>query len=221
MATGNTQPDRSRNLTWEIAQLFPCQGEWTESEFFELHSNRLIELIDGHLEVLPMPTWMHQLIVDKIAELLKHYVREHGAGRVLQAPMPITLFPRTIREPDVMLFLPGSEPDDPDGFPSTVDLAVEVVSKGKEARRRDYENKPLDYARAGIPEYWIVDPQEKKISVMCLPADPRPEADTRNEYLTHGVFHLGDLATGRLLPGFSVDVSQIMRLTEKDGTAEN
>jgi len=37
--------------------------KWTEDEYFALHGNRLIELVNGTLLVLPMPTWLHQLIV--------------------------------------------------------------------------------------------------------------------------------------------------------------
>lgn len=59
-ANGESQP------AWDIALLFPAQGEWTEEEFLELEhnsQNRLIELVDGHLEVLPMPDLFHQGIV--------------------------------------------------------------------------------------------------------------------------------------------------------------
>ncbi len=74
--------------TWAVAYLFPPQGEWTENEFFALHGNRLIELVDGNLEVLPMPTWLHQLIVDLLGEAIKQAVRTGAGGHVLQAPLP-------------------------------------------------------------------------------------------------------------------------------------
>jgi Uma2 family endonuclease len=191
--------------TWEVAHLFPPQGHWTESEFFELHSNRMVELADGRLEVLPMPTWLHQLIVDFLADLLKQQVRHDVRGRVLQAPLPIRLFPQTIREPDVMYFAPGSEPDDPRGYPTKVDLAMEVVSEGVEARRRDYEDKRRDYAQAGVPEYWIVDPEGQKIVVLVL---------QDKVYQTHGEFGIGDQATGKLIPNLRVDVAELMKLGE-------
>jgi hypothetical protein len=52
---------------------------------------------------------------------------------VLGAPLPIRLFEWTIREPNLMYFAPGSEPKDHRGYPSRVDLAMEVVSEGAEA----------------------------------------------------------------------------------------
>ena len=49
--------------TWDIAMLFPLQGQWTEEEYLALDTNRLMELVDGCLDVLPMPTPYHQAIV--------------------------------------------------------------------------------------------------------------------------------------------------------------
>ena len=189
--------------TWAVAHLFPPQGEWTENEFFALHANRLIELVNGNLEVLPMPTWLHQLIVDFLSEAIKQTIRSSAGGIVLQAPLPIRLFENNIREPDVMYFAPGSEPLDPRGYPTRVDLAMEVVSEGIEARRRDYEDKRRDYARARIPEYWIVDPDKQCITVLVL---------QENAYRVHGEFTVGQSAWSVLLPELQIDVVKVMQL---------
>ena len=189
--------------TWSVAHLFPAQGQWTENDFFSLHSNRLIELVNGNLEVLPMPTWLHQLIVDYLCDAIKQAIHGGAGGRVLQAPLPIRLFERNIREPDVMYFAPGSEPSNPRGYPTRVDLAMEVVSEGAEARKRDYEDKRRDYALAAIPEYWIVDPELNRITVLVLQADG---------YKLHGEFVCGKVATSKLLPALEIDVTKVMQL---------
>jgi len=187
--------------TWEVAHLFPDQGRWTETEFFELHSNRMVELADGYLEILPMPTWLHQLLVKFLAHAVEQAIGNNGF--VLYAPLPIRLFTDTIREPDVMYFAPGSEPADPRSYPTKVDLVMEVVSEGTEARRRDYEDKRRDYARAGVSEYWIVDPDDRKIIVLVL---------QNGTYQTHGEFTIGDKASSLLIPGLQIDVAEIMKL---------
>jgi Uma2 family endonuclease len=64
--------------------------------------------------------------------------------------------------------------------------------------------KRHDYAQAGIPEYWIIDPQTEMITVLGLQGD---------QYGTHGVFGRGDSATSALLPGFAVTVSQVLDAT--------
>lgn len=48
--------------TWEVALLFPSQGEWSVADYLALNTNHLVELSDGRLEVLAMPTEQHQLI---------------------------------------------------------------------------------------------------------------------------------------------------------------
>ena len=65
--------------TWEIARLFPPQGEWSEGEYFALNTNRLIEFSDGRLEFLPMPTIFHQLIMKFIFMQLDSLVVVQGS----------------------------------------------------------------------------------------------------------------------------------------------
>jgi Uma2 family endonuclease len=60
--------------------------------------------------------------------------------------------------------------------------------------------KRYDYAQAGIPEYWIVDPREGVITVLRLEGD---------EYAEHGRFGAGQVASSHLLPGFVVAVDEV------------
>ena len=83
---------------------------------------------------------------------------------------------------------------------------MEVVSEGPEARRCDYEDKRLDYAKAGIHEYWIVDPDDQQILVLILDGD---------RYTEHGMFRVGQTATGRLLANLQVDVAELMKLGDQ------
>jgi Uma2 family endonuclease len=86
-------------------------------------------------------------------------------------------------------------------YPSHLDVALEIVSPGKEDRQRDYEDKRIDYARAGILEYWIVDPQENQVTVLVL---------RDGAYVEHGVFRAGDMASGILLPDLVIDVRAML-----------
>ncbi len=82
-------------------------------------------------------------------------------------------------------------------YPTHIDIALEIVSPGKDARQRDYEDKRIDYARAEISEYWIIDPLENQVTVLVL---------KDSIYLEHGVFRMGDIASRLLLPRLSLDV---------------
>lgn len=55
---------------WEIAELFPEQGAWTERQYLSLQTNRLVEFDNGTIEVLPVPTKTHQRVVLFLYEVL-------------------------------------------------------------------------------------------------------------------------------------------------------
>lgn len=189
--------------TWEVAHLFPVQGQWHEADFFKLHSNRMVELVAGRLEVLPMPTWLHQLIVRYLFEQLSSFVTSKGEGTVLFAPLPIRLFPGTIREPDVLYVSAANTPKQKNGYPERVDLVMEVVSDGEQARTRDYEEKRNDYARGGVAEYWIIDYQFSRITVLTL---------VNGTYREAGVYSTGQFAKSLLIPGFTIEIDRIVEL---------
>jgi Uma2 family endonuclease len=190
---------------WGVAVLFPLQGEWTEEEYLSLETNRLVELSDGCLEFLPMPLPYHQLIVKLLYDLLNAFVNAHASGYVLFAPLRIRLWPGTMREPD-LVYLRPQRMRNPKKPPNGADLAMEVVSGSPDDRKRDLVIKRKEYAKAGIAEYWIVDPDERKITVLTL---------RKKTYRVHGEFAPGSTATSVLLPGFAVDVTATFAAGER------
>lgn len=183
---------------WEVARLFPAQGMWSEQEYLDLKGNRLVEFTQGFIEVLPMPTTAHQLIVELLHRVLAEFVRARGLGTALFAPLRARLWPGKFREPDVLFMLTAHAARMGDDFWDGADLVMEVVSS--DDRRRDLETKRLEYARAGIPEYWIVDPQEKAVIVLKLES---------GRYAVHGRFEQGARAVSALLEGFSIGVADV------------
>src|SRR5258708_2223631 len=105
-ATSSHPISRPSEPAWEVALLFPSQGHWSEAEYLALDTNRLVELSDGCLAVLPMPTILHQLIVKFLIQTLEAFVERHGGGMVLFAPLPTRLGPGKFREPDVVYLRP-------------------------------------------------------------------------------------------------------------------
>ena len=182
---------------WDIAWLYPAQGQWSKGDYFNLsaETNRLIEFSDGHIKVLPMPTVSHQRIVAFLYRTLWAFTSIRGLGTVLFAALPMRLREDKYCEPDILFMLTANSDRIHEQFWQGADLVMEVVS---EDRRHDMEVKRVEYAEAGIPEYWIVDPRESKILVLVL------EGDT---YVVHGEFTTEQIATSRLLPGFAVNVA--------------
>jgi Uma2 family endonuclease len=183
--------------TWDIAHLFPPQGMWTENDYLALETNHLVEFSNGRLEVLPMPTTTHQMILTHLYGLLLAFSTAHDLGTVLVAALRVRLRPRVYREPDVVFMRKENAHRIGDDYWEGADLVMEVVSGDAKDRRRDLVEKRADYARARIPEYWIVDPCEERITVLRL---------SGKRYVVHGKFAKGTTATSALLPGFSVYV---------------
>jgi Uma2 family endonuclease len=198
------KPMRGRGAgqpAWDVALLFPEQGAWSEEEYLDLNSNRLVEFTDGAIEVLPMPTTSHQLILCYLFRLLEAFVSPRNLGTALLAALPVQLRPGKYREPDIVFMLAQHAARIGESFWEGADLVMEVVSRNMKDRHRDLVTKRREYARAGIAEYWIVDPRQERILVLRL-------AGTR--YVVHGTFSKGSVATSPLLPGFSVDVTEAL-----------
>ena len=77
---------------WELARLFPNQGQWTVEDYLALNIGRAVEYSDGFIEVLPMPTFGHQRIVKFLFLLLASFLQVNGVGgEGLVAPLPLKL----------------------------------------------------------------------------------------------------------------------------------
>jgi Uma2 family endonuclease len=122
----------------------------------EADTRHRFELSEGNLVVMPPGTWRHQ----EISGLLFTWLLTHGyRGRVNVAPGVRTASDDLNgRIPDVVVTT-GPVPDDTVWLaPESVALAIEIVSKGSE--RMDRWLKPVEYAEAGIVQFWRVEPDD-------------------------------------------------------------
>jgi Uma2 family endonuclease len=185
---------------WDVARLFPPQGSWSEEEYLRLPGNHLTEFDQGRIEVLGMPTEAHQLLVAALYRALLGFVEPRDLGVVLFAPFPVKLWEGKIREPDV-LFMRREHAERRRGSHWLgADLVMEVISQ--DDRRRDTVTKRREYALAGIPEYWLVDPEAQSITVLVLAADKRT-------YVEHGHVGQGEGAASPTLPGFELPLASL------------
>jgi Uma2 family endonuclease len=183
---------------WDVALLFPFQGGWHEEDYLALQTNQLVEFADGYVKVLPMPTTSHQFIVEFLYRALSGFAATRNLGKAIFAPLRIRLRPGLIREPDVIYISRDGYHQIGEKYWSGADLVMEVVSADAVSHDRDYIQKRRDYAGAGIAEYWIVDPQLQRITLLSL---------RDGQYQVAGEFGPGQHATSILIDGFAVDVS--------------
>lgn len=171
---------------------------WTEEEYLAFDENQLIEFNNGVVEILPMPSDFHQAISRMITVLLYILDPLQKLGIARYSPLKVKIPGGKYREPDILFVLREHDALRGERFWSGADLVMEIVSPDGE--HRDRVEKRLDYAAAGIAEYWIIDPEIQTITVLKLDG---------SEYVEHGVFKRGEVATSVLLKGFSVDVTAI------------
>jgi len=194
-----TSQTSQQELHAVLLDLLPPQGGWEETEYLWLtdRSNRLLELSDGIIEVLPVPTQEHQEVIRFLLFALFDFLRPRG-GNVLFAPLRLRLRGGKFREPDLLAVLDMRDPRAQNRYWTGADLVMEVVSP--DAPERDLVEKRREYADAGIPEYWIVDPRDRTVAVLTL---------AEGVYREHGRFAPGQQATSALLPDFTVATATV------------
>lgn len=167
MATQEVVRHVSPRFVTRLAELWPPQGEWTENAYFSLpDTNRIIELSEGELIMPPHPTDTHQRVVGNFYRVLYDYVTEHDLGIVRFAPLPVRLWQGKVREPDVLFVSHAHADRIGEQFYGPPDLVMEAVSPGTQSVDRG--EKFVEYARAGIAEYWLVDSEVQTIEVFVL-----------------------------------------------------
>jgi Uma2 family endonuclease len=183
-----------------ISDFDALQGLWTEEQYLRLtdQTNRLLEFTDGSIEVLPMPTDKHQDILQFLQFALYAFLHPRG-GKVQIAGLRLVLRGGKLREPDLMVLLDANDPRRQNAGWLGADLVMEIVSP--DDPKRDTKTKRADYAEAGIPEYWIVNPIDETITVLRLEGE---------KYVEYGVFRRGNTAISALLEGFAVEVSAVL-----------
>lgn len=136
------------------------------------------EIIGGELIVNPAPTWNHQRVIGELYRIIDDFARETGTGKVVFAPFDVVLGHHDIVEPDLVFIAveQGRVPGDHNAFAGAPNLVVEVISPS--SRQSDHVKKMALYARAGVPEYWIADPEKNALVINVLtggkyvPAEP-------------------------------------------------
>ena len=158
------------------------------------------ELIDGELIMSPSPREAHQYADVELGATLHTFVKLRNLGRVYHAPFDVVLSDADVVQPD-LLFVSRERlhiitENNIQGAP---DLAVEILSPSTSARDRGYKRDL--YAKHGVKEYWQVDTDAKRITVLSLNPD--------GNYDVVAVYGVGQTLSSPLLPGFALNLDEI------------
>lgn len=182
-------------------QLLTLKAYLARSNTAEKH----YELVSGNLIEMPPESPQNAEIAIKLLLIFAQFI----APRLLRCKdteIVVSGTRATVRLPDLMVLTENLADDLYGSQRSTINidmlppaLVVEVVSPGKANRDRDYRYKRSEYAARGIAEYWIVDPQESKVTVLLLDHGLYQE----------NVYQADDLINSQLLTQLQLTANQV------------
>jgi Uma2 family endonuclease len=125
------------------------------------------EILEGDLLVTPAPSPLHQRVSKRLQRQLEAYFEARSLGEVFNAPVDLILTFHDVVEPDLVVVAEPKQVSER-GIEGAPLLVVEILSPS--TRVRDRTMKARRYAELGIPHYWIVDPDEKRLECFRLQA---------------------------------------------------
>jgi len=168
---------------------------FTRQDLEQLPEDQRAELVEGHLVMVPAPDPFHQRVAGDLHGALWEHV---GRDRILFAPTDVVLDEETVLQPDLLVLPEGTRATKrPWRIPAPIWIAEVLSPKTAE---RDRGVKLRLYARLGVKEAWLVDPDTETIEVRDLTTG------------TAALFRAGERATSRVLPGFAVDVAGLFEV---------
>ena len=186
------KPAHSRvRLTYDDFVLFPDDGQRHE-------------LIDGEHYVTPSPNMKHQAVLGNLHFLIRDHLEAQPSGRVFMAPFDVVFTDFDVVEPD-LLYMSRERAADiltPKHVRGTPELVVEIGSPS--TRKRDETIKRRLYERAGVLEYWFVDPDVDTVRIYRRAG----ESFARAVELS---LEAHDVLASPLLPGLEMALAQIFR----------
>ncbi len=152
-----TAPAHGVLYTYEHYQYLPDDG-------------RRYEIAEGELYVTPVPGSFHQTVSRRLQFALMRDLEETGIAYVFDAPCDVILADTTVLQPDLAIIAVSRKSIiTPRGIEAPPDCVVEILSKSTEGRDRHL--KRAVYAKFGVREYWLVDPDLGSVEALELAGD--------------------------------------------------
>ena len=170
---------------------------------WELDEGERFEIIDGEAYAMSAPSAEHQAILIALASQLYNFL-DGKPCEVYPAPYDVRLFYEedesddTVVQPDIVVVCDEKKRGD-EGCRGAPDLVVEILSPSNSAI--EMERKLNLYREAGIKEYWVVDPENKRVAVYCF----------LKGAVTYNTFKSSDSVPVTTLPGLVITLEKVFR----------
>ena len=185
----------------------PKEDHVTLADVLAWDEDLRVELIDGVPVLMAPPSRIHQEILTEIFYQIRTFL-EGKRCRVYPAPFGVRLFEKdgdspedvdTMVEPDLVVVCDRDKLDDA-GCRGAPDLVIEILSPS--TQRHDRMVKYDLYRRAGVREYWLVDPDTRTVQV-CVLED--------GQYYAPQVYTAGTEVAVNVLDGCVIALEKVFR----------
>ena len=169
----------------------------TYESYLKTPDDERYELLDGMLVMEPAPLTTHQYVLGNLHHAVRSFLDEHNLGEVYISPTDVVLSDTNVMQPD-LLFVSAERAHivTRENIQGAPELVVEVLSPS--TAERDKTLKLDLYARHGVKEYWLVDPNAKTVMVLLL---------GERGFEAVGTYREGQILTSPTLAGFSLNLA--------------
>jgi Uma2 family endonuclease len=172
---GEERVELLAGLIWHPEE--PDARRWTREEYYKLgemgfFDDGRVELLDGRIWTLPPQKTPHFTALRRTTEALEELF---GAGHEVRPQGPFALANGSEPEPDILV-VPGTVDDYAEHHPIVSDIVL-LVEISDSTLSKDRGPKRIDYARAGVKEYWIVNLVNQRLEVSRQPSPEGLYAD--------------------------------------------
>ncbi|MEW5784034.1 MAG: Uma2 family endonuclease [Bacillota bacterium] len=186
----------------EEHSVYTKQGGYTYEDYLKIpeEPGYRFEILEGILVKEPSPTMRHQRVSRELGyRLITFFNHFDPEGELFFAPLDVTLTTSNVLQPD-LLFVSGARKEvmRKERIDGPCDLVVEIMSPTN--RRKDRLRKMEIYRKAGIPHYWLVDPEENTLESFVL---------RDGNYALVFVGGPGDTFTHPEFPGLDLDLDKV------------
>ena len=182
------------------------KDHYTFADCLTWREDERIEIINGGAVMMAPPSTAHQLISGELYRQLANYL-EGKKCRAIPAPFAVRLFEKegdkpdnvdTVVEPDISVVCDHDKLDK-HGCKGAPDMVIEILSPS--TQRHDQLVKLGLYQRAGVREYWIVDPENKTVRVVLL--------DNGGAFQLHEIYSRDEVAKVNILEGCFIELAKV------------
>lgn len=189
--------DAMENYDYDIEPI----RRYTYADYLKWDNTERRQLINGEIFMMASPSVVHQRIQRKLLVKFDHWLGGKPC-EVFAAPLDVRLFPKddlsdkTVVQPDLMVVCKKEKlaKNSVNGAP---DFVAEIVSPSNTLKEMLY--KFQYYQQSGVREYWIVDPDEKKVQVNLFDGN----------HTTTSYFLEDESISVNILPGLEIDLKEI------------